>query len=47
MAFRSRAVIKGGLKMASESLCIGLGRKMLITDNADYALPDLRELRFY
>lgn len=31
----------------SESLCIGLGRKMLITDNADYALPDLRELRFY
>ncbi|NHV09498.1 ImpE family T6SS protein Cts1E [Cronobacter turicensis] len=30
----------------SDSLWIGRGRKMLITDNAEYALPDIRELRF-
>ncbi|ELY4598875.1 type VI secretion system accessory protein TagJ [Cronobacter malonaticus] len=30
----------------SDSLCIGHGRKMLITENAEYALSDLRALHF-
>ncbi|ELY7393119.1 ImpE family T6SS protein Cts1E [Cronobacter universalis] len=30
----------------SDSLWIARGRKMLITDSAEYALPDIRELRF-